>query len=187
MSFYIDDRFLYNGCASVIDPENEENFYPLSNLNLGPLGNISIANLQTQQLQLQIPGTKENIEKFRKVCRSFLMILATEIKRRFRFGSPGTEILQHIQFIEPSNICTVKSIACVANFFKLDVVEVDNEYQEFRLHVKNSPRKNDFKSFWNYVESLKNNDKFLFSNIIHLKNLILVLPHSSATCERGFS
>lgn len=96
-------------------------------------------------------------------------------------------MLQYIRFIDPININSVKSIANVAAFFKLDPELIDAEYKEFRLLLKDNSRINDFHAFWAYVETLKKDNGFLVPNIIALKNRILVLPLSSASCERGFS
>lgn len=84
-SFYIEDKFY----TMVAPPPSRLRNKKIMCIVLCPILiydpqlNVAFNNLRSQQLQLQISGIKEKMDKFLKVCRSFPMTLAEKIKNRF--------------------------------------------------------------------------------------------------------
>lgn len=108
--------------------------------------------------------------------------LCHQIYTRFPFRSPEVDVLLYISFIDPVNLVDIKSISPLSAFLGLDVVEVDIQYKDFRRMFKTDQSINDPERFWSKVEKYE-----IFPLILERRNIIRILPHSSAACERIFS
>lgn len=115
----------------------------------------------------------------RTTCQDFLVTLASEIKARFPFNDEKFRALRDLRFLEPVNIVSVKNVARVCNmlgYSEEEMVLTNNEYKSFRLAVRTDTNLN-YTDFWREMENSS------YTRILHLKNLIQILSHSSASCE----
>ncbi len=154
---------------------NPGNYLVLTQIDLGPVVNAEIRPLERSH-PLQV-------ESFRKRCLNFYVRLAEEIKLRFPFSSPDVDVLQFCSFVDPTNLNTLRSISPLADYFKYDVIALDSEYRQFRNTYKDTYFENE-SEFWRKV---KRDNGTIFANIIQLRDLVRLLPHTSAACEREFS
>lgn len=131
----------------------------------------------------------EDIIKFQKTCRQFLITLASQIYKRFPFREKPIQMLKYISFLDPILLKEFRSISCIAEFFKMDIEEAHRDFKELkRTFIHNT--ETDFIKFWKKVRivaSLSGEESGQFRIVLEIVDRIMVLPHSSATCERVFS
>lgn len=86
LEMYTDNRFLQGALVRDVGYNNEVNFVPLDQVDLGPVVNAELHTLQIKHSQA--------VKTFRIQCRNFLITLAENIKIRFPFHRPDIDILQ---------------------------------------------------------------------------------------------
>lgn len=70
----------------------------------------------------------------------------------------------------------------------MNVVEVDTEYKNFRRVFMQDISMYDSDKFWMKVQNFQNGDgNPVFEKILQIRNILLLYPHSTASCERIFS
>jgi hypothetical protein len=183
VSMYMREEYVDNTDIEFLEfqvktNENADNWERTLNIDIGPAAKADLHSLN---------ASLKDQEGFRNTCRSFLIELAVQTNVRFPFNSSEVKLLQKMQFLDPTSLKTIRDISIVANFFKFDVEEVHTQFRCLKRIFKNETE-TDVAAFWrkveNYVDGEGNSE---FPLILQLVKLCLLLPHSSADCERIFS
>lgn len=171
-------RFIVDEYIGHLDIGNRENYLSVQDMDIGPKAkDIITASVRHKKI------TPANAEEFYKKIQNFYFTLASQIKLKFTFNDAEMDVPKYCGFIEPASLKDVRDISPLASFFKFDVVEVAQQYKLFRNTYKDNAVK-DADLFWGKVEA---DHGHVFNLIIALKNIVNILPHSSAACERLFS
>lgn len=94
---------------------------------------------------------------FLRTCLNFYVELMKQINARFPFNELDIRMLKEVSFIDPTTLSSVKSIATSSNFFQINILQVDQEFRQFRLQFKDDTTK-DIDEFWKKVKSYKKSD-----------------------------
>jgi len=167
------DEIVNSTLVDIINPNNPDNYVKnLNQIYLGP-------KVQADLIALKL--NPKDIEKFQRRCLTFLVQLSNEIYKRFPFTEKHIGRTKYFSFVYPENIFGVRSISIVADIFKKDRTKIDLQYRAMREHLHDHLHLNTF-DFWKAVKV-----QGIYPDLSDLVDKILVLPHSSATCERVFS
>lgn len=128
LACFIDDRYLDGSPVANIDLNNAENYIPLHQIDLGPMVNADL-----RVLSMKNP---KGVAIFRTQCLNFLKQLGTQIYQRFPFRDRDIDTLQFCGFIEPTNLASIKSVAPLAAFLRMDMVAVDQEYKASNVYER---------------------------------------------------
>ena len=139
-------------------------------------------------------GEKEQI--FRMDCQKFLVVLCSQMKRRFTFEEDS--VLAILRILDPEEVLSprrrMQSLAKLDLSFPTLVKEDDLDsldeqwrdllyFKESLKNISNSPKK-----FWFELRDVKDgNNQPKFQILSRLMCSLLALPHSSACVERVFS
>ncbi|KAE8738254.1 hypothetical protein FOCC_FOCC016275 [Frankliniella occidentalis] len=194
--------------VATIDVTHPHFQLPLERVYLGPgveelLNKIPVPTVDN-------PGVSEaerrkmrdnDIKKFRLKCLEFYVTGANEMKKYFPLQNP---VLDGARFIDPSIALSVEArsgdfpdLQVLYNHFhvplQLDNGELTKEWRElpytFSEDVKEKMRGFEPDRFWAEVAKLENYDgQPHFPQLVKLaQQCVLILPHSNADAERGFS
>lgn len=180
VEIYIDENYVDTHDAEFIEFQSPtDKWLPLDRIDIGPTAKAELNSLTNCK--------PEDKRAFRKQCRDFLVELASQIDKRFPFKDRQVKMLRDLQFIEPCNLKHVKDITEVAHVFGFDVTDVHTEYKLLQKTFQRDPE-TDIKKFWLKVqEYCDEQGQPQFPLCLAIVKRILLLPHSSANCERIFS
>lgn len=185
---YIDPNYLANISIEQAQFRNPEHFLNIDSIYLGPYVAATLGNSD-------INFPKHEADRFKKRCLAFYIEAANQIYQRFPFQGNTAEILKQMDIINPLNVKSRKhnSIVPLAVHFKYilgeDLMAIDVEWRLLRNEsLMLTMDTTDVVEFWQKIKTILNPDGTeKYRQVITLVELILCLPHSSATCERLFS
>ena len=167
-----------------IDPTNVQHQLPLNQTYAGIAASATIQEIQAD-------ARKDDLEKFRRDCRNFLIESILEIKQRFDLDA---EVLEVVQCISPAK-AAARIPPTLAHIFQklpylanlLDVKKLDQEWREHSLEKK---IKSDL-SWDEYWSIIKNatipTGEPKYPCLVTFVEIIASLPFSNAAVERIFS
>ncbi len=185
-SYYLEESYIDRTDPDLIayteekKPGNEKYWTPLRLIELGPSVTADLACFPSS-----ISVSK--IDDFRKICRSFYILLCQQIHMRFPFSQRNVLMMKKLAFMDPEQLKTYKNITEVAIFFGFDHEMIHREYKMLqRSHIFQGEM--DMTTFWKAVDKrCYASGEPEFPLLMKLVEVIMVLPHSSATVERIFS
>ncbi len=180
LDMYMDEKYIDNYDAEFIEFEKKnDKWLPVERIDIGPTAKADLNSLTNCKA--------EDKYMFCKVCQEFLVELAKQINMRFPFKERNIKMLRDLQFIDPQNLKNIKDITEVSHLFGYDVVAVHNEYKKLRRTFKRD-LETDIFNFWKKIQLYHNeNGEVEFPLCLQIVQRVLLLPHSSANCERIFS
>ena len=116
-----------------IDPTNVQHQLPLNQTYAGMAASATIQEIQAD-------ARKDDLEKFRRDCRNFLIEGISEIKQRFDLDTEVLEVVQCISLakaaarIPPTLAHIFQKLPYLADL--LDVKKLDQEWREHSLEKK---------------------------------------------------
>ena len=182
---------------SILDSDKIKlfNIDPKASVNHKEISDVFVGGRCEAELKNNSLGQTENL--FRNDCKKFLIILCSEIRKRFHFED--NSIISYLSSLDPKEALSkgrkMKNISLLANNFpmlipadKLDKLE--DEWRELLVLkaeitdlVELEPPQ-----FWLSVGKLKNcREDQVFPLLSNFMADLTVLPHSSASAERVFS
>lgn len=181
---YIQNNYLKSLDVSKIQYRNPDHFVKINEVYLG--GKCMTALIG----ETGISSKDKNI--FINNCLNLYVELATQIYKRFPFGSDHVQCLKYMSFIGPKNISSVISITPIVPFFKDQLKDIDlNDLDREWRYLRNLPNLNTnlpIEEFWFQVSEIQNgNEEKSFPLLLKLIIFILSLTHSTAAVERIFS
>ncbi|XP_068205452.1 general transcription factor II-I repeat domain-containing protein 2-like [Palaemon carinicauda] len=178
----------YLSDLSRIDPNNEAQLIPLSQIELGYECEALLAT--TKNLE----GNKH----FRQRCLSFYQTAFMELVKRLPlFDSLYSEMKFVISKVAldievRKKLPNLETLAKKYEHLVGSVNEIQKEWNDLPIYFNSDEcemlKKKNNEEFWVYLSQLKNySDEFVFKNLAYLAKLVLTLPHSNAETERIFS
>lgn len=128
------------------------------------------------------------IDNFKKNVLKFYTTLCSQIKNRFNF---------QVKFLKVASKAPINakggrdvSVARFINLFPQTdcVIEHVNTAWKILMEQNVNDLSSDSSKFWNQIENIKNSlNEHHFNNLFQIIEVIMILSHSSASVERGFS
>ena len=166
---------------SKINFEHPDNMKPLKEMYFG-------AKVEAM-IESGVEIDKQELHTFRLRALDFYIELCRQIRMRFNFDYP------HLKFASKFSIKKalnghVNSIAEYVNLYlsiKANIELVNLEWQNLSTSFNYEDyKKSETIDFWYDVQKATNESgDAMFSNLIKVVKYIMVLPHSSAACERA--
>jgi hypothetical protein len=188
---YMKRDYVMKTNLSQINPANESQFLSPSIMYLG----VNVLNALQDE---DICKEKGKVDDFMVRCRSFLVITCQELKKRYDFDDPVFSKLhildtKHAMSKEvtrqPSLLPLMKLLPRICNSRNYQII--DDQWRKLPDSLPeetfmNSDTEPDI--FWANLLELKNHSgENEFKEIAQFALDVMVLPHSSASCERVFS
>lgn len=182
LEFYIDPDYLKTHDLCQIQYRNPQFYLPPHKLHVGGKCMADLAQNIVSREEKSIFLTK---------CLDFYVEGVHQLYKRFPLKSSYVQTLKNLQFMDPTNMNNIISIAPAAMNFvsklNIDLNEIDMEWRMLR-NTSIETNNNDIVKFWGDVNKLTKGDGTeLYPNINKFVLFILILPHSSASTERIFS
>ena len=173
--------------VTALDPSNNMNHLPLSQLYLG----VDVARFLALEEYKAL--NKDDKQHFFQRCQQFYVELCCQLKKRLPLDN---EVLKQLKFLHPQTVSTgaVQSIANIASRLP-NVVSpenlqcLDQEWREFIYDDEISGLVDECAAaptevFWGEVARL-NLEKY--QNLLAFVKVMFTIPISNADCERVFS
>ncbi|KAI4461432.1 hat family dimerization domaincontaining protein-related [Holotrichia oblita] len=180
LSCYINNTYLSKTDVTTLQYRNPEHYVLLNEVYCGPKAAILF------QENTLSDGDKHN---FQLTCLGFYVEAAHQLYKRFPFNAEDVKTLKLFKFLNPKLIKTTSSLGPAANFYRKDIDLLSLE-REWRL-LQNSDFNEDaadYISFWkNICNQIRCDNTAVYPELSKFVNLVLTLPHSSASVERIFS
>lgn len=183
---YMNQNYLNSTPIEEVQFRNPHNFLKLEDMYFGHLVSVALANAHNL--------SPSDIINFKKTCLDYYIESAHQIYKRFPFNGASVKILKEINVIDPKYLKEQKpiSIAPLATHFTnfiLDLQTIDNEWRLLRndIVIEESDETN-VTLFWTKIKNCLNMDGTQkYAQLSKLVEIVLTLPHSSASTERLFS